>query len=57
MQIPKWLKIPAERTVTEVALVLALLHLAGALWAILWLAGIIAWQREIIRLFIPSWGS
>mgnify|MGYP001591076753 CR=1 FL=1 len=53
MKIPVWLKFPANRTVTEVALALALLHLAGLLWAVVWLAELVAYQREIIRYLAP----
>ena len=50
MKIPVYLKVPAHRGTAEVALALALLQLAGALWAMVWQAGVIAYQREIILL-------
>ena len=53
MKIPVWLKIPANRTVTEVALAVALLQVAGLLWAVVWLAELVAYQREMIRYLAP----
>lgn len=53
MKIPTWLTVPANRTMTELALALAVLQLAGALWAILWQAEVIAYQRELLRLLAP----
>ena len=53
MKIPAWLKIPADRTATELALALALLHLGAMLGAVVWLAELVAYQREIIRYLAP----
>ena len=53
MTFPAWMKIPASRTATELALALAVVQLAGLLWAVIWLAGVIAYQQEIIRYLAP----
>lgn len=49
MKIPAWLSIPENETLERMTLAVCVFQLACALWAIVWQANLIAYQRELIR--------
>jgi len=58
MKMPRWLTVPAGESQLSLALCVSLLMMGLMLWALLWQADVIDYQRNIIRwLWTGRWGS
>ena len=49
MRLPGWLTLPANETLKTFVLVAVTVELAVLLWAFLWQAELIMYQRDLIR--------